>query len=54
MLTKAPTVVQPKVPEVPLEERIRINAENRRETRLKGLTDRYGAGGVMKIIKDYI
>jgi hypothetical protein len=54
MLTKAPTVVQPKVPEVPLEERIRINAENKRETRLKGLTDRYGAGGVMKIIKDYI
>ena len=54
MLTVAPPVVTPKVPEIPLEERIKAGAERRRQATIKGLTDQYGAGGVMRVIKDFI
>ncbi len=54
ILTATPAVVKPKVPEIPLEEQIRIRANRRHQEKLKGLTDKYGNDGVMRIIKDFI
>ena len=50
----APIPATPKEPEIPLEEQIRIRANRRHQEQLKGLTDKYGDGGVMRIIKDFI
>jgi len=53
----APAVVpiaKPAVPEIPLEERIRINSENRRQNEIRNLEATYGSGGIMKVVKDYI
>ena len=52
--TVAPPVVAPREPEIPLEDRIRIGAERKHQQKLKEITDKFGSGGVMRIIKDYI
>ena len=47
-------IVKPAVPQIPLEEQIRIHVENRKQQQMQDLENRYGRGGLMTALKDII
>ena len=50
----AAPIVKPAVPQIPLEEQIRIHVENRKQQQMQDLENRYGRGGLMTALKDII